>query len=362
MIDAGNSHFLDTERRFESMKNLGIEFVGLGISGGPEGARLGPSLMFGGTEAAWDSTRSPLTRIAARSDYGVCSYRFGVGGAGHFVKMAHNGIEYAEMQMIAECYDVMKRGLGFESDELSRAFSVFNEGVLGGFLIELTASVISSKTVDLEDVVDAAEQKGTGRWAAEAGLSLGVPVPAIAAAVDARTVSSQLAARQLLSSRHSGGRKISEKLSLVDIERALLFGKVCAYAQGANLIREGNSEYRWNINLTDVPKCWREGCILRGRLLDRWISECSEQDGYSLLDVPYFWDQLIDCLVSVRRVVYLSAQAGLPLPALMSSLAWFDGMTSERLPHALIQGQRDSFGGHGLYLREDPERLVHNDW
>ncbi len=362
LIDAGNSHYQDSDRRARQLRKSGIEFVGLGVSGGSHGARHGPSLMYGGSDAAWRATREVLQKIAAQSAYGPCLSNFGEGGAGHFVKMIHNGIEYAEMQLIAEAYDIMTRGLGMSTEEQLSAFEQFNQGLLNSFLIELTIKVLSSKTIRLEEIVDSAEQKGTGRWAVEEGLALGVPIPTISASVDARVVSALLNRRGQLSQRVSSDRKVLKVLNMEDIERALIFGKICAFVQGVDLVKSGKEEHQWSLDIEDIPKTWREGCILRGALLDRWISGIQGSAPKSLIDLDCFWQQLLDCEDSVRTVVSACSKAGVPLPALTASLIWFDSLTSDQLPQNLTQAQRDAFGAHGLYLRDDPDRLVLKQW
>jgi 6-phosphogluconate dehydrogenase len=362
LIDAGNSHYGDSERRARELGEKGVEFVGLGVSGGSEGARRGPSLMFGGSDSAWQATKEILERTAAQSDYGPCLANFGKGGAGHFVKMIHNGIEYAEMQLLAEAYDLMNRGMGMSSAEQISAFERFNEGPLNSFLVELTARVLRSRQTRLDEIVDSAGQKGTGRWALEAGLDLGVPIPTIAASVDARAVSALLDRRLRLSQRISFDRDVSNAPSLEDIERALIFGKICAFVQGVDLIESAKEAHQWSLNIADIPKTWREGCILRGVLLDHWISEIEGTEPKSLIDVSYFWEELVRCDEAARIVLSDCMEARIPMPALTASLSWFDSITSGRLPQNLTQAQRDAFGAHGLYLWNDPDRLVHKEW
>ena len=362
LIDAGNSHYVDSERRARELGEKGVEFVGLGVSGGSEGARRGPSLMFGGSDSAWQATKEILERTAAQSDYGPCLANFGKGGAGHFVKMIHNGIEYAEMQLLAEAYDLMNRGMGMSSAEQISAFERFNEGPLNSFLVELTARVLRSRRTSLDEIVDSAGQKGTGRWALEAGLDLGVPIPTIAASVDARAVSALLDRRLRLSQRISSDRDVSNAPSIEDIERALIFGKICAFVQGVDLIESAKEAHQWSLNIADIPKTWREGCILRGVLLDHWITEIEGPEPKSLSDVGYFWEELVRCNEAARIVLSDCMEARIPMPALTASLSWFDSITSSRLPQNLTQAQRDAFGAHGLYLWNDPDRLVRKEW
>ena len=362
LIDAGNSNYLDSERRASELSKRNIEFVGLGVSGGAEGARLGPSLMFGGSVSAWDKSREVLESVVAKSQYGNCLYHFGGGGSGHFVKMVHNGIEYAEMQLIAETYDLMSRGMGILDQELSRIYKRFNEGHLNSFLIELTSQLLLSESMSVDEILDVAEQKGTGRWVLEAGAKLGIPLPTISASVDARSLSGLKERRNDFSSKFKEDREMSLEVSPEEIERALLFGKICAFFQGVELIQKAKETYHWSLIVDDIPKCWRAGCILRCGLLDRWVDGIESDSGSSFLELPFFWEQLTETLTATREVVSACVMSGIPVPALSSSLAWFDSLTSERLPQSLVQAQRDAFGGHGVRLIKEPTRLQNIDW
>ena len=362
LIDAGNSHYLDSERRASELSERNIEFVGLGVSGGAEGARLGPSLMFGGSVSAWDKSREVLESVVAKSQYGNCLYHFGGGGSGHFVKMVHNGIEYAEMQLIAETYDLMSRGMGIRDQELSRIYKRFNEGHLNSFLIELTSQLLLSESMSVDEILDVAEQKGTGRWVLEAGAKLGIPLPTISASVDARSLSGLKERRNDFSSKFKEDREMSLKISPEEIECALLFGKISAFFQGVELIQKAKETYHWSLIVDDIPKCWRAGCILRCGLLDRWVDGIESDSGSSFLELPFFWEQLTETLTATREVVSACVMSGIPVPALSSSLAWFDSLTSERLPQSLVQAQRDAFGGHGVRLIKEPTQLQNIDW
>mgnify|MGYP001967613592 FL=1 len=362
LIDAGNSHYLDSERRASELSERNIEFVGLGVSGGAEGARLGPSLMFGGSVSAWDKSREVLESVVAKSQYGNCLYYFGGGGSGHFVKMVHNGIEYAEMQLIAETYDLMSRGMGIRDQELSRIYKRFNEGHLNSFLIELTSQLLLSESMSVDEILDVAEQKGTGRWVLEAGAKLGIPLPTISASVDARSLSGLKERRNDFSSKFKEDREMSLKVSPEEIECALLFGKISAFFQGVELIQKAKETYHWSLIVDDIPKCWRAGCILRCGLLDRWVDGIESDSGSSFLELPFFWEQLTETLTATREVVSACVMSGIPIPALSSSLAWFDSLTSERLPQSLVQAQRDAFGGHGVRLIKEPTQLQNIDW
>ena len=362
LIDAGNSHYLDSERRASELSERNIEFVGLGVSGGAEGARLGPSLMFGGSVSAWDKSREVLESVVAKSQYGNCLYYFGGGGSGHFVKMVHNGIEYAEMQLIAETYDLMSRGMGIRDQELSHIYKRFNEGHLNSFLIELTSQLLLSESMSVDEILDVAEQKGTGRWVLEAGAKLGIPLPTISASVDARSLSGLKERRNDFSSKFKEDREMSLKVSPEEIECALLFGKISAFFQGVELIQKAKETYHWSLIVDDIPKCWRAGCILRCGLLDRWVDGIESDSGSSFLELPFFWEQLTETLTVTREVVSACVMSGIPIPALSSSLAWFDSLTSERLPQSLVQAQRDAFGGHGVRLIKEPTQLQNIDW
>ena len=298
----------------------------------------------------------------AKSQYGNCLYYFGGGGSGHFVKMVHNGIEYAEMQLIAETYDLMIRGMGIRDQELSRIYKRFNEGHLNSFLIELTSRLLLSESTSIDEILDVAEQKGTGRWVLEAGAKLGIPLPTISASVDARSLSGLKERRSDFSSRFKEDREMSLEVSPDEIECALLFGKICAFFQGVELIQKAKETYHWSLIVDDIPKCWRAGCILRGGLLDRWVDGIESDSGSSFLELPFFWEQLSDTLRATREVVSSCVSSGIPVPALSSSLAWFDSLTSERLPQSLVQAQRDAFGGHGVRLIKEPTRLQNIDW
>ena len=362
LIDAGNSHYLDSQRRASELSERNIEFVGLGVSGGAEGARLGPSLMFGGSVSAWDKSREVLESVVAKSQYGNCLYYFGGGGSGHFVKMVHNGIEYAEMQLIAETYDLMSRGMGIRDQELSRIYKRFNEGHLNSFLIELTSKLLLSESMSIDEILDVAEQKGTGQWVLEAGAKLSIPLPTISASVDARSLSGLKERRNDFSSKFKEDREMSLKVSPEEIECALLFGKISAFFQGVELIQKAKETYHWSLIVDDIPKCWRAGCILRCGLLDRWVDGIESDSGSSFLELPFFWEQLMETLTATREVVSACVMSGIPVPALSSSLAWFDSLTSERLPQSLVQAQRDAFGGHGVRLIKEPTRLQNIDW
>ena len=374
LIDGGNAKFADTIRRETAAKEKGINFVGCGISGGEEGALLGPSIMPGGSAQAYASLGPILEKISAHVDGAPCCTHIGENGAGHFVKMVHNGIEYADMQLIAEAYDLLRRGAALEPAEIADIFAEWNKGELDSFLIEITAEVL--RQVDAETgkpfvdiVVDAAGMKGTGTWTVQTALDLGVPVSGIAEAVFARGLSSSALQRsgagELPGPNHIWS--IDDKETFVeDVRQALYASKIVAYAQGLDEIVAGAAQYNWNIDLGAVARIWRGGCIIRAVFLNR-ITEAFEvaaEDGAglaSLLFAPYFTSAVAGVQDSWRRVVAGAAQSGIPTPGFGAALAYYDGLRSPRLPAALIQGQRDFFGAH-TYKRVDKDGTFHTLW
>ncbi len=372
VIDGGNTLWTETERREKTMAEAGIHFVGMGVSGGEEGARNGPSLMPGGKDEAWASLKPVLEKIAAKSKYGACVTHVGPGGAGHFVKMVHNGIEYGDMQLLAEAYDLLGRGGKMDAPALAEVFAKYNEGPMESFLVELTATllrVIDPETkrplVDL--VEDKAGQKGTGRWTAQIALELGVAIPTIAAAIDARVLSAGKALRvrgQAELTAKVLSPAIDPKALIADVESALLFAKVSSYAQGLYLIAAQAKAQGWKINLKEIARIWTGGCIIRAALLGT-IMDAYEQEPE--LEHLFFAKNVAPILAqrqeATRRVVALSAQLGIPTPALSASLSYFDALRTERLPQNLTQAQRDAFGAHTYTRRDDPKRgAVHTDW
>jgi 6-phosphogluconate dehydrogenase len=369
VIDGGNSHYEDTRRREADLRERGLHFVGAGVSGGEEGALLGPSIMPGGTAESYTSVGPIFESIAAQVDGTPCCVHVGADGAGHFVKMVHNGIEYADMQLIAESYDVLRQGLGLSPAELGAILDEWNTGDLESFLIEITATVLDK--VDertgkpLVDVIlDAAEQKGTGRWTAQDALELGVPLTAITEAVYARTLSS-LRDQRKLGSERLGGPELtaSEAGTLVeDVEQALYASKVAAYAQGFAQMAARAEEEGWKVDLGAMATIWRGGCIIRARFLDR-IREAYENDPGTpnLLFVDPFAGAVADAQEAWRRVIVRGTELGIPLPAFTSSLSYYDGLRRERGPASLLQGLRDLFGAH-TYRRVDDEGSFHVRW
>ena len=365
VIDGGNTHFEDTRRRAERASQIGIEYVGMGVSGGEAGARFGPAMMVGATTAAWSRMENVFAPIAAAGSapgFPACIARLGTDGAGHFVKMVHNGIEYADMQFIAECYHLL-RASGRTPPELAAVFERFNAGPLESFLIELTAQVLGKADGDgylVDAILDAAEQKGTGRWTVQTALELGVPVPSIAAAVDARSISSDVAARRLRARRFppEPRNETVRSIDLETLERALLAAKLAAYAQGQKLIAAGNSAFGWSIDSHTVAAIWTGGCILRARLL----RDLSAAEGGDWLMADGLRDHLTDGMAALADIVADASVARLPVPALAATLGWFDASRTARLPHNLTQAQRDAFGAHTYRRLDAPDEPVHSKW
>jgi 6-phosphogluconate dehydrogenase len=370
IADGGNAHFEDTRRREKALRERGIHFVGTGVSGGEEGALLGPSIMPGGSAEAWQALGPMLSEISAKVDGEPCCTHIGTDGAGHFVKMVHNGIEYADMQLIAEAYDILRRTTGMPAAELAEVFTSWNKGDLESFLIEITADVlghVDARTggafVDI--VQDAAEQKGTGRWTVQSALDLGVPVSGIAEAVFARALSGhgeQRAAAHGLAAGTSEVQVPDRQQLMDDVRAALYASKVVAYAQGFDQIAAAAKEYGWQVDLGAIAKIWRGGCIIRARFLDR-ITEAYERDAEltSLLVDDHFAEAVANSVAAWRRVVSLAVATGVPTPGFSSSLAYYDGLRAERLPANLIQGLRDFFGAH-TYRRTDTDGVFHTLW
>lgn len=372
VVDAGNAHFVDTLRRQEALADQGLHFVGMGVSGGEDGALHGPSIMVGGSEHAYERLRPVVESIAAMVDGTPCCAHVGPDGAGHFVKMVHNGIEYADMQLIAESYDLLRSVLGLEPAEVADIFEEWNGGDLESFLIEMTADVLrhtdaATGRAFVDVVRDAAEQKGTGRWTVQDALELGVPVTGIAEATFARSLSGRTeqraAARGVFSTDPEGQRVEVDRDVFVDQVRAALYAsKVVAYAQGFDQVAAGAEAHGWDIDLGELATIWRGGCIIRAQFLDR-IREAyaDEPDLTTLLTTTYFADAVKDGVDAWREVVATAARGGVPTPAFSSSLAYFDGLRRDRSPAALIQALRDNFGAH-TYERVDREGTFHTRW
>lgn len=372
IIDGGNSHFPDSQRRYTALKDKGILFVGAGISGGEEGARHGPSIMPGGNPDAWPHVKEIFQAIAAKSDDGQpCCDWVGVGGAGHYVKMVHNGIEYGDMQLICEAFDLLRKGGQASFKELSETFTNWNKGPLDSYLIEITADIFSKLDTDgkplVEKILDVAGQKGTGKWTGIDALDRGMPLTLIGEAVFARCLSS-LKDERVEASRHYSAPKHTLSLSKTDfssaIAQALYASKLISYAQGFMLMRQASEENKWKLNFGSIALMWRGGCIIRSKFLGK-IKEAYDKNSAlrSLLVDPFFSSEVVRCESAWRKVVSEGFLMGVPLPCFATALAFFDGYRSAQLPANLLQAQRDYFGAH-TYERADKPRgeFFHTNW
>ena len=372
IIDGGNSHFPDTIRRTEYVESKGKLYIGTGVSGGEEGALKGPSIMPGGSPKAWDAVKDIFQKISAHTDDGdPCCEWVGENGAGHFVKMVHNGIEYGDMQMICETYYIMKNALAMTNQQMHSVFSEWNEGELDSYLIEITRDILGYKDEDGNEVIDlildTAGQKGTGKWTGIAALDLGQPLTLIGEAVFARCLSAMKQQRTAASKVLSGPREVfkGDKEAFVnDLRQALYASKIISYAQGYQLMHAAAAEYNWNLNYGGIALMWRGGCIIRSAFLGKIKDAFSENPELNnLLLAPFFKQAVEDAQGAWRRVVTTAIQMGIPMPAMNSALAFYDGYRSERLPANLLQAQRDYFGAH-TYERVDKPRgqFFHTNW
>ena len=372
IIDGGNSHYPDTIRRTKSLDEKGILYIGTGVSGGEEGARHGPSIMPGGNPKAWPLVKEIFQAISAKTDDGSpCCEWVGENGAGHFVKMVHNGIEYGDMQLICEAYQLMKTLLGFDNDKMHKVFAEWNKGELDSYLIEITRDIMAYKDQDgsalVEKILDTAGQKGTGKWTGISSLEMGIPVTLIGEAVYARCLSAlkdeRVAASKVLSGIEPNFEGDKETF-VEDIRKALLASKIVSYAQGYMLMRQAAKEYGWNLNYGGIALMWRGGCIIRSVFLGK-IKEAFDKNPNlnNLLLDDYFKGVIENCQDSWRNVVSTAVQNGVAVPVLSTALAFFDGYRSERLPANLLQAQRDYFGAH-TYERLDKPRgeFFHTNW
>ena len=371
MIDGGNSLFTDTARRAKQLEAAKFTFIGMGVSGGEEGALNGPSLMPGGTKKAYDYLEPILTKIAAQVDDGACVTYIGLGGAGHYVKMVHNGIEYGDMQLIAEAYDLLKSVVGLNNDELYKVFTEWNAtDELNSYLIEITADIFKRIDPDtglpiVELILDAAGQKGTGRWTVVDSLEQGIAIPTIIAAITARIMSSfkteRMEASQVLtgpSAQFTGDKKAF----IAMVRDALYCSKMCSYAQGMALLSAASKTYGYDLNLSECARIWKGGCIIRARFLDKIKNAFNENpDLPNLLLATEFKQTILDKQDAWREVVAQAAKMGIAVPAFSASLDYFDSYRRDRLPQNLTQAQRDYFGAH-TYLRTDKEGVFHTDW
>ncbi len=372
VIDGGNSLFEDTRRREAMYREAGLRFMGAGVSGGEDGARHGPSLMPGGEPEAYAAVRPVFEAIAAQSDSGACVTHCGADGAGHFVKMVHNGIEYADMQFIAEAYDLLSSVLGLSATQIGDIFEEWNRGPLESFLIEISAKIFKvkdSKTGGalVDSVLDKAGQKGTGRWTAQVALELGVAIPSIAASIDARVLSSMKEERVVASQLLRGPQNAVgiEKIQFVSaVHDALYAAKIGAYAQGMALIAAGAKKYGWAINLREIARIWKGGCIIRARFLDSIMKAYeSNPELPNLLIDPQFADWVATRQTPWRSVLSQALLHGVPVPGMASSLAYYDSYRRAELPQNLTQAQRDAFGAHTYQRKDDPNGpFLHTDW
>ena len=374
IIDGGNSLYEDTERRTKDLEALGLTFIGMGVSGGEEGALNGPSLMPGGTRSAYEKIEPIVTKIAAQVDDGPCVTYIGPGGAGHYVKMVHNGIEYGDMQLIAEAYDLLKTVGGLDRQALHETFTAWNKtDELNSFLIEITADIfraIDPETSQplVELILDAAGQKGTGRWTVMSALELGVSIPTIIAAVNARIMSSikaerAIAAQQLSGPSPTGAAAIANVAEFVDqVRDALYCSKICSYAQGMALLAKASAKFGYELQLSEMARIWKGGCIIRAGFLDKIKQAFSDDPTLAnLLLAPEFRQTILDRQAAWRQVVAIAAQTGIAVPAFSASLDYFDSYRRDRLPQNLTQAQRDYFGAH-TYERVDRPGSFHTEW
>lgn len=372
LVDGGNTFFKDTMRRNEELANSGINFIGTGVSGGEEGALKGPSIMPGGQKEAYDLIAPVLEQISAKAEDGApCVTYIGPNGAGHYVKMVHNGIEYGDMQLIAESYDLLKNVLGLSNEELAETFAAWNKGELDSFLMEITADILTRKDdlgtgkpiVDV--ILDAAGNKGTGKWTSQSALDLGVPLPLITESVFARFISTYKEERVNASQKFpkTTFEFTGDKAEFVEkIRQALYFSKIMSYAQGFAQLRQASKEYDWQLPFGEIAKIWRAGCIIRAQFLQKITDAYEKNDDLeNLLLDDYFFDITVKYQQAVRDVVALAVQAGVPVPTFSSAIAYFDSYRAEKLPANIIQAQRDYFGAH-TYQRTDREGIFHYNW
>ncbi|MFA4839696.1 MAG: decarboxylating NADP(+)-dependent phosphogluconate dehydrogenase [Candidatus Neomarinimicrobiota bacterium] len=373
LIDGGNSHFPDTTRRTKYLEEKGLLYIGTGVSGGEEGALNGPSIMPGGSPSAWQFVKPIFQKISAKvADGSPCCEWVGNDGAGHFVKMVHNGIEYGDMQMISEAYWMMKNALGMTTDEMQKIFIEWNRGELDSYLIQITAEIMGKKDAEtgkpmVDVILDTAGQKGTGRWTSQEALNLGVPAPTVVEAVFARAMSA-IKSERVIASQHLSGPNVKftgNKAEFIEMVRQALYAsKICSYAQGFQLMRAAAAEYHWNLNYGDIALMWRGGCIIRAQFLGKIKEAFDKQPNLqNLLLADYFKNAIEVNQRGWRKIVATAVEIGIPVPAFSSALAYYDGYRSESLSANLLQAQRDYFGAH-TYERVDKPRgeFFHTDW
>ncbi len=369
IIDAGNANFRDTERRAAEARAQGVPFLGIGVSGGEEGARFGPSIMGGGPKEGWDRVSDILTAISAKYEGTPCATWMGEGGAGHFVKAVHNGIEYADMQMIAETYGIMRDGQKMSAEACAAVFDAWNDGPLKSYLVEISGKVAAATDAGsaapmLDVIMDKAGQKGTGRWTVIEAQHLGAPVPVIEAAVAARNLSALKEERLKGEAAFGAAPQMlpDDALSDDDLEQALMVGKIMCYAQGYALLNAASAEFKWDLPMADIAEVWREGCIIRSAMLNDMASALTQDAGRNLIFAPYFAELINANLPALRKTVTTAMAHGLQVPALAAALSYFDMMRTGRSTANMIQGQRDFFGAHGFERVDKEGKDFHGPW
>ncbi len=371
IIDGGNSHYDDTNRRYEFLKTKNIRFLGTGVSGGAKGARLGPSIMPGGDRSAWEEVKPILETVAAKVNGEPCVTYIGESSSGHYVKMVHNVIEYGLMELISEAYDILKRVGGMGNDEMSELFSTWNQGRLNSYLIEITATILKFRDEQtdqhlLDVILDKAKQKGTGKWTSQSAMDLGVPVPTIDAAVTMRAISAFKEYRQdnskLYKDIHSYEEPLQGSGLGESVEKALYFGFITCYAQGMQLLAEASIDLQYNLDLEGIARIWRGGCIIRAAMLEKIRQAYGRREGLkNMMATEEFRHDLFDCRASIVEVLHQATERGVPAMCLSSSLQYFEAFRSERLPLNMVQAQRDYFGSHS-YERLDQKGIFHTSW
>ncbi|MDQ7949602.1 MAG: NADP-dependent phosphogluconate dehydrogenase [Pedobacter sp.] len=368
IIDSGNSHFTDTSRRALALAKKDLHFFGMGISGGEEGARFGPSMMPGGDKTAYSVVKDMLEAVSAKVNNEPCVTYIGPGASGHFVKMTHNGIEYAIMQLLAETYEILKNGLDYDNHQIQQVFEKWNNGRLKSFLMEITKDVFLFKDVKtgnllVDEIKDEAKSKGTGKWTSQVAMDVEIPIPTVDAAVSTRNLSKLKQLRLQLEKQYGTSTPIKAQENFIDeLEAAFYFAMATAYAQGMHLLAQASIQYEYNLNLAEIAKIWRGGCIIRAAFLEDIYQAYQKQpDLAHLFADPNVASQLKDCSLATRNMVSAAIQAGIAIPALAASLTYFDTLKTGRMPSNLTQAQRDFFGAH-TFERIDSEGIFHADW
>ena len=371
IIDGGNSHYDDTNRRYEYLKEQKIRFLGTGVSGGAEGARRGPSIMPGGDKSAWEVVKPILETVAAKVDGDPCVTYIGESSSGHYVKMVHNGIEYGLMQLIAEAYDILKRAGGMSNDDMGALFDKWNKGRLNSFLIEISADILKHRDDKMDGhlldvILDKAKQKGTGKWTSQTAMDLGVPVPTIDSAVTMRGISAFKEFRQDVSKMyahvHANEPKLKGEGLAEAVEKALYSAFIVTYAQGMHLLAEASEELDYNLDLEGIARIWRGGCIIRAELLEKIRQAYAKRDGLkNMIATAEFRDELFDCRDCSVDVLHLAMERGIPTLCLSSAFNYYEAFRAERLPLNMVQAQRDYFGSH-TYERLDQKGIFHTEW